>query len=140
MSTIIRVAILFSVALAFFVRSACACTCAMRPVSVAFWEADRVFTGRAEVTPLGPGAQRTRFRVEESFRGPGGVVEIVSRGIGGSCAYAFVHGTRYLVYARRAPDGTWRAFFCDPTAPIDQAGDGLAFARRATRDGRRGGR
>ncbi|HYN09440.1 MAG TPA: hypothetical protein VES67_18800 [Vicinamibacterales bacterium] len=81
----------------------------MRPVCGAFWEADLVFTGRADVTPLGPGAQRARFRVEESFRGPQrGIVEIVARGIGGSCAYAFVDGTRYLVYARRAPDGTWR--------------------------------
>jgi hypothetical protein len=106
----------------------------MRTVAVAFSEADRVFTGRAEVTPLGPGAQRTRLRVEESFRGPaGGVVEIVARGIGGSCAYAFVHGTRYLVFARRAPDGTLRAFFCDPTAPVDQAGEALAFLRRGGR-------
>jgi hypothetical protein len=104
----------------------------MRPVSVAFWEADRVFTGRAEVTPLGPGAQRVRFRVEESFRGPAArVVEIVARGIGGSCAYAFVHGTRYLVFARRESGDVWRASFCDPTAPLDQAGDALAFARRA---------
>ncbi len=100
-----------------------------------------MFTGRAEVTPLGPGAQRARFRVEESFRGPASdVVEIVARGIGGSCAYAFGHGTRYLVYARRAPDGTWRSFFCDPTAPLDQAGEGLAFARGVARDSRRGGR
>jgi hypothetical protein len=112
----------------------------MRPVCAAFWEADRVFTGRAEVTPLGPGAQRARFLVEESFRGPAGdVVEIVGRGIGGSCAYAFGHGVRYLVYARRASDGTWRATFCDPIAPLDQAGEGLAFARAIARDGRRGG-
>jgi hypothetical protein len=99
-----------------------------------------VFTGRAEVTPLGPGAQRARFRVEESFRGPeGGVVEIVGRGIGGSCAYAFVDGTRYLVYARRGTDGTWSSYFCDPTVPLDQASEGLAFARGVARDSRRGG-
>lgn len=109
----------------------------MRPVCAAFWEADLVFIGRAEVTPLGPGAQRARFGVEEAFRGPTGrVVEIVARGIGGSCAYAFVHGTRYLVFAHRAPDGTWSSFFCDPTAPLDQAGEGLAFARGVARDNR----
>ena len=140
MSAIIRVTILFGLVLTASERPVFACSCAMRPVCAAFWEADRVFTGRAEVAPLGPGAQRARFRVEESFRGPaGGVVEIVGRGIGGSCAYAFVHGTRYLVYARRAPDGTWSAFFCDPTAPLDQAGEGLAFARGIARDSRRGG-
>jgi hypothetical protein len=134
MSTVIRAAILTVVAFASLVRPAFACTCAMRSVSVAFSEADRVFTGRADVTSLGPGAQRVRFRLEESFRGPAsGVVEIVARGIGGSCAYAFVHGTRYLVFARRAADGTWRAFFCDPTTPIDQASEALAFLRRGGR-------
>lgn len=141
MSTIIRLALLCCVAVAVSARPASACSCAMRPVCAAFWEADRVFTGRADVTALGPGAQRTRLRVEESFRGPAsGVIEIVSRGIGGSCAYAFVDGTRYLVYARRAPDGTWNSVFCDPTTPLDQAGEGLAFARGVARDGRRGGR
>ena len=112
----------------------------MRPACATFWEADLVFTGRAEVTPLGPGAQRARFGVEEAFRGPAGrVVEIVARGIGGSCAYAFVHGTRYLVFARRAPDGTWSSFYCDPTAPLEQAGDALAFARGVARDNRGAG-
>jgi hypothetical protein len=134
MSTTTRAAIICLVTFVSPVRPASACTCAMRTVAVAFSEADRVFTGLAEVTPLGPGAQRTRLRVEESFRGPaGGVVEIVARGIGGSCAYAFVHGTRYLVFARRVPDGTLRAFFCDPTAPVDQAGEALAFLRRGGR-------
>lgn len=140
MSTITRLAMLCCVAVAASVRPASACSCAMRPVCAAFWEADRVFTGRAEVTALGPGAQLARFRVEESFRGPASaVVEIVARGIGGSCAYAFVHGTRYLVYARRAPDGGWSSFYCDPTTPLDQAGEGLAFARGVARDSRRGG-
>ncbi len=134
MRTIIRVAVFCGVAVAASARTASACSCAQRPVSVTFWEADRVFTGRAEVTALGPGAQRARFRVEESFRGPASsVVEIVGRGIGGSCAYAFVHGTRYLVFARRARDGTWSAMFCDPTAPLDQAAEGLAYARDAAK-------
>jgi hypothetical protein len=141
MQTILRVAILSFVALAASARQASACSCAMRPVCASFWEADLVFTGRADVTVLGPGAQRARFRVEESFRGPSGdVVEVVARGIGGSCAYAFVHGTRYLVYARRAPDGSWSAHYCDPTGPLDQAGEGLAFARGTAPDSRRGGR
>jgi len=137
MNAYIRVAMLSVLAVAVSCRPASACSCAMRPACATFWEADLVFVGRAEVTPLGPGAQRARFGVEEAFRGPtGGVVEIVGRGIGGSCAYAFVHGTRYLVFARRAPDGTWSSFFCDPTTPLDQAGEGLAFARGVARDNR----
>lgn len=134
------VAMLCGLAVVAPARPASACSCAMRAVCAAFWEADRVFIGRAEVTPLGPGAQLTRFRVEESFRGPAGVIEIVARGIGGSCAYAFVHGTRYLVFARRAADGTWSSFFCDPIAPLDQAGESLRFARDVSRDTRHGGR
>ena len=134
MGTLIRIAIFCGVAVAASARPAFACSCAQRPVSVTFWEADRVFTGRAEVTPLGPGSQRARFRVEETFRGPaGGVVEIVARGIGGSCDYAFVNGTRYLVFARRARDGAWSAIFCDPTAPLNQAADALAYARDAAK-------
>jgi hypothetical protein len=122
-------------------RPAEACSCAMRSVCSAFWEVELVFVGRAEVTQLGPGAQRARFRVEERFRGPAAdVVEIVGRGIGGSCAYAFGHGTRYLVFARRAPDGTWNAYFCDPTGPVDSAAAGLAFARDIARNPSRGGR
>jgi len=139
MNTLIRAAMLCVLAVVVWARPASACSCAMRPVCAAFWDADRVFIGRADVTPLGPGAQRARFRVEEAFRGPGGVVDIVARGIGGSCAYAFVHGTRYLVYAHRAPDGTWSSFFCDPIVPLEQAGDALAFARGVARDNRRGG-
>ena len=139
MTRIIRLALLCWLAFAASEGIASACSCAMRPVCASFWEVDRVFTGRAEVTASGKGWQTTRFRVEESFRGPAGTVEIVSRGIGGSCAYAFVHGTRYLVYTRRAPDGTWSAMYCDPTAPVDQAAEGFAFARGIARDTRRGG-
>jgi hypothetical protein len=138
MSTFVRAAILSAMTIVAFPGPALACTCAMRPATVAFHEVDLVFTGRAEVTRLGPGAQRARFRVEEHFRGPAArVVEIVARGIGGSCAYAFLEGTRYLVFARRARDGTWSAFFCDPSAPVDQAGEDLTYVRRMAAAGRR---
>ena len=140
MSPIIRVAILCGLAIAASVRPAAACSCAQLPVCHAFWEADSVFIGRAEVTSLGPGAQRSRFEVEESFRGPtGGVIGIVGRGIGGSCAYGFVQGTRYLVFARRAPDGTWSASMCGSTAPLTQAGEAITFGRSIARDRNRGG-
>ena len=139
MGNVIRLSIFCGLAVAALAQPAEACSCAMRPASVAFWEADLVFVGRAQVTPLGRGAQRARFRVEELFRGPSRrVVEIVARGIGGSCAFAFTHGTRYLVFARLRPDGSYASFFCDPTAPLDQAGETLVFARGArTGPGRR---
>ena len=110
------------------------------PSAPTYWQADAVFIARAEVTPLGPGAQRARFEVEEAFRGPaGGVIEIVGRGIGGSCAYGFVQGTRYLVFARRAPDGTWSSSLCSSTAPLTEAGEAITFARGIARDKSRGG-
>jgi hypothetical protein len=99
-----------------------------------FWQADAVFIGRAEVTSLGPGAQRAQFVVEESFRGPATGVEIVGRGIGGSCDYGFVDGTRYIVFARRQPDGLWKAFLCSSTAPVAQAGEAIRFARVVAHD------
>jgi hypothetical protein len=139
MTPLIRIAMFCFVAVAVSARPGSACSCAVLPVCATFWEADRVFIGRAEVTPLGPGAQRTRFEVEESFRGPAGVVEIIGRGIGGSCAYGFVDGTRYLVFARRAADGTWSSFLCGSTAPLAQAGEAITFARGIARDRSRGG-
>ena len=140
MSTIFRLALLSVLAIAASVRPATACSCAVFPLCTTFWQADAVFIARAEVTPLGPGAQRARFEVEESFRGPtGGVIEIVGRGIGGSCAYGFVQGTRYLVFARRAPDGTWSSFLCSSTAPLTEAGEAITFARGIARDKSRGG-
>lgn len=122
------------------VQTASACSCALQPVCAAFWDAERVFTGRAEVTSLGPGAQRTRFRIGQSFRGAGGAIAIESRGIGGSCDYAFVDGTRYLVFARQSNDGTWKAFTCGRTTALDQASEDLAFAQAVLRAPQRGGR
>ena len=120
-------------------RAAFACSCAVVSICSAYWDADRVFVGRAEVTPLGPGAQRTRFRIDESFLGAAGVVEIESRGIGGSCAYGFVDGTRYVVYARQAEDGKWHASICSRTAPLDQASEDLRFARTVAKASRGAG-
>ena len=126
----IRVACFAAVVLAFSPRPASACSCAMRSVPAAFQEADFVFTGVASVTALGPGAQRARFTIDEVFRGPRlKAVAIDARGIGGSCAYAFQHRVRYVVFAQRTRDG-WSAFYCDPTSPVAEAGEALRFARR----------
>lgn len=136
----VRLGVLCWLAIAIPAQPASACSCALQPVCAAFWDADRVFTGRAAVTSLGPGAQRTRFRIEQSFRGAAGAIEIESRGIGGSCAYAFVDGTRYLVFARQSDDGSLKAFTCGRTTALDQASEELAFAQAVLRDPGRGGR
>lgn len=130
MKPLIRLACLAALLVAASARLAFACSCAMRPVAAAFQDTDLVFTGQASVASLGPGAQRVRFRIDEVFRGPRlRAVTIDARGIGGSCAYAFQHRVGYVVFARRTREG-WRAFYCDPTAPLEQAGEALRFARR----------
>jgi hypothetical protein len=139
MSTPLRIVLLCGFGILSSVRPAGACTCAVFPVCTTFWDADAVFIGRAQVTSLGPGAQLARFEIEESFRGPAGSVEIVGRGIGGSCDYGFVDDTRYIVFARRHPDGSWKAFLCGSTTPLAEAGEVIRFARITARDTARGG-
>jgi hypothetical protein len=139
MSSLLRIVLLGLVGILSSVRPAAACSCAVLPLCNTFWAADAVFIGRAEVTSLGPGAQRARFDVEESFRGPATGVEIVGRGIGGSCDYGFVDDTRYIVFARREPDGSWKAFLCSSTTPVAEAGEAIRFARVTARNKNQGG-
>lgn len=118
----VRLVMLLWLAILVPTRTATACSCAMPPACSAFYNADAVFIGQAEVVKTGARSQRARFRVEESFRGAaskGGTIEIVGKGIGGSCAYEFVDGSRYLVYATKQPDGTWGAFLCGRTMVVD---------------------
>ena len=110
--------------------TASACSCASVQVCHAFWEADAVFIGTADVAFSLGGTQRTLFSIRESFRGPErGTIETLSEGVGGSCDYGFRHGVEYLVFARRESDRTWKVFLCSRTAPAAQAGDDVAFAR-----------
>jgi hypothetical protein len=44
-----------------------------------------------------------------------------------SCDYRFEEGGRYLVYARRAPDGRLTTSLCSGTKPADEAIEDLAF-------------
>lgn len=117
-----------------------ACSCATQDVCLAFWDADAVFIGRAAVTELGIGAQRTNLTVERWFRGPRSRrIEVVSRGIGGSCDLGFTNGTRYLVYARR--DGNaWKVTFCSRTAPVAEAANDLTYIKTVASDRSQGGR
>jgi hypothetical protein len=71
-------------------------------------------------------------------------VDLFPRGLGLSCEFSFVNGTRYIVFARQQPDGRLTSFFCDPTALLGRAGEALALARGiasgASRTGRLTGR
>ena len=96
-----------------------------------------MFIGQANVVGTGPGSQRTRFRIEESFRGPAsGDIEIVSKGIGGSCDFEFKNSSRYVVYAKRTSGGIWLASICSRTALLDDdsVADDLVFARQIVKN------
>jgi hypothetical protein len=123
------VAVLMVLTLA-FARDTEACTCGAQPVCNAFYAADAVFTGRAEVTPLGRAEQRTRFVVERSYRGPDmRTIEIVSHGLGGSCDFGFHEGVDYLVFAQRDPVVGWKASLCGGTSPVRKAAEDLRFIK-----------
>lgn len=138
MHVLVRTLVLCGLALLMWPGPASACSCAIAPACTAFYAADAVFIGQAEVEKTGPGSQRARFRIDESFRGPaskGGLIEIVAKGIGGSCDFEFVDGVRYLVYARKRPDGGWGAFLCGRTVVLDSnADEDLALARSIARN------
>jgi hypothetical protein len=110
-----------------------ACMCAPKQPCDGFWTAEVVFIGRAESVTNRGGDQVSRFVVQEWLRGerPVGDITIHSRGVGGSCDYDFKHSVRYLVHGSRRPDGTWSAFICGGTLPLDQATDALRYIREA---------
>jgi hypothetical protein len=60
----------------------------------------------------------TRFSVEEWFRGErvGKEATVASYSVGGSCDRGFDEGKRYMVYANRRSDGSWRVDVCSATA------------------------
>lgn len=141
--TITRVTLMAGFILAsmsLMVRPARACTCGSPPVCVAYWEVDAVFIGTAAVKSIGPGAQRAHFVIEQSFRGPtSGALEVISRGIGGSCDFGFTDRARYLVYARHREDGTWNVSLCSRTTTVETSTEDLAFIKSVAKDPSRGG-
>jgi hypothetical protein len=116
-----------------------ACSCGRVPVCREFWAAGVVFIGRAERV-IGRGTEKTEFAVRETLRGEriGSTLEVLARGVGGSCDRSFTPGKDYLVFAVRRTtqwdqprDGSWRVFLCSNTAALDEvpAAD-MAYIRR----------
>lgn len=97
-----------------------ACDCAGLPTCANLWDSNLVFIGNVEriATPV-PGTEEVTLSVEKWLRGEKVETEvtIVSRGVGVSCDYNFEQ-TRYLVFAYKATDGSWKARLCGGTAPL----------------------
>jgi hypothetical protein len=115
-------------------RDVLACSCPPIPVCSSLWTADVVFVGLVtNVARPTPGTEMTRFSVEEWFRGErvGKEATIASYSVGGSCDRGFDEGKRYMVYANRRSDGSWRVDVCSATATVDRAAQDLKYVRDA---------
>ena len=117
--------LVFIVAVSFVLGAspAHACDCAGLPTCANLWDSDLVFIGNVEriATPV-PGTEEVTLSVEKWLRGEKVKTEvtIVSRGVGVSCDYNFEQ-TRYLVFAYKAADGSWKVGLCGGTAPLESA-------------------
>lgn len=100
-----------------------ACDCFGMPTCSTLWDSDLVFIGNVEriVTPA-PGTEEVTLRVEKWLRGENvkNDMTIVSSGVGVSCDYDFEQ-TRYLVFAYKATDGSWKATLCGGTTRLESA-------------------
>jgi carboxypeptidase family protein len=105
-----------------------ACDCVGFPTCATLWNAELAFIGKVDhiATPR-PGTEETTLIIEEWLRGEvvKKEVTIVSVGVGVSCDYDFTPETRYIVFAYKAPDGSWKARLCGGTTPLD-SGNGKA--------------
>jgi hypothetical protein len=104
--------------------SALACVCAFAgPACEAVWTTDVIFVGR--VTALAPNVA-THFAVDRNVRGPAETEFDIAAELS-NCAYPFMLGERYVIYAHRdRQTGELRTSICSRTAPVDKAAEDLA--------------
>ena len=101
-----------------------ACDCAGLPTCANLWNAELAFIGKVErIATRGERTEETTLIIEEWLRGEvvKKEVTIVSVGVGVFCDYDFSPDTRYLVFAYKAPDGSWKASLCGGTTPVESA-------------------
>jgi hypothetical protein len=104
-----------------------ACTCAQLPLCSTLSNVEAIFVARAEVLASGGGTQRARLHISTVFKGTmPQTIEVVGRGLGGSCDYAFTPNASHLVFASRERGGAWKVSLCSRTDLVDRARDDLA--------------
>ena len=119
---------------------ASSCSGERRPPCQAAWNADVVFAGTVrsidvikEETAGGTRILETvvRFDVDRPFiNAAAGPVEIVSEGLS-TCAYRFVAGQKYVVYAWKLDDGRLSTGICSRTRPLAEAAEDLEYLASA---------
>jgi hypothetical protein len=113
-----------------------ACDCFGSSTCATLWDADLVFVGRVErVETSAPRTEAATLVVQEWLRGAPvkDRVTIVSEWVGVQCSFDFDERRRYLVFASRAPDGTWKASLCGGTTRLESATKALAEITRDLR-------
>jgi hypothetical protein len=141
----LRLAMLILVGTLAFVDRAGACdclgtgTCGVSNIGSQYWDADEVFVGVAGVkapVPQSPPVHSSRavFTIEVSYKGQArGTITVGPTDRISDCDYWFTDGVRYLVLARRTPDGQFEVSRCGRTVPADDADDALAIIRAIAR-------
>ncbi len=119
-------------------REARACSCmAPPPPAEARKGADAVFEGRAFSMSSDSRRAHYRFEVDRVWKGEvGGRVEISTALHSAACGRTYRIGTKYIVYARRSPDGDLNDGSCSRTRAIHAATEDLEVlgAGRIPRD------
>jgi len=122
---------------------ACSCASSGPPCQAAF-QVDAIFAGRVQsisplpdddLPPLRPGEARiprtvrVDFVAVQGFRGlEAATVSVLTAGSGPACGYTFKKGERYLVYAKRQPDGKELVTgICSRTRLLAEADEDLRF-------------
>lgn len=115
------------------VTPAQACECVGLPSCQTAWAADLVFIGTAQVSEIGPRKEQALFKVEEWLRGErvGEQLKFLTEGVGVSCDARFESGVRYIVFAYKVADGTWKGSCA--TAPLLQAPFAAEYIRKMLR-------
>lgn len=110
------------------------CSCSTLPSAKGAWEeSPLVFVGRVEAADFMTeafGAQNSRVRVEEAFKGiaAGETVELAQQP--GMCSMVFREGDRLLFYLHPAKnEGKWEVYWCHRTRGLADAADDLMFLR-----------
>ena len=118
-----------------------ACDCFGAPTCANLWNAELVFVGRVErIDTSAPRTEAATLVVQEWLRGAPvkDRVTIVSEWVGVHCTFNFDERRRYLVFAYKTPDGTWRASLCGGTTRLESAQKVLDEIKRDLRSGRSG--
>ena len=106
------------------------------PPAEALERADAVFEARPFSMTNDASRARYRFEVDQVWKGDiGQRVEISTALHSASCGRTYRIGTRYVIYARRGPDGGWTDGLCSRTRTSQSAVEDLQVFGAGRRPG-----